>query len=123
MIAIFMLCGHKRVSASRDNGRSPYETCAAATIHCIPAAALGDLVKALAHLITGFPAAGTAAIRARVNAIALAPADDFRHDPGLRRGHARPRGPTGDRSRDEARLPDLGRPKLPLAKMLGDSAD
>ncbi len=46
----------------------------------LPAAELGEFVRALAHRIAGFPAAGHAAVKERVNAIALAPADDFRHD-------------------------------------------
>jgi len=49
----------------------------------LPAAALGDFVKSLAHRIASFPAFGLAVIRERVNAVALAPADDFRHDSSL----------------------------------------
>jgi enoyl-CoA hydratase/carnithine racemase len=49
----------------------------------LPAAELGDFVSALAHRIAGFPAAGHAAVKQRVNAIALAPADDFRRDSDL----------------------------------------
>src|ERR671933_3041510 len=43
----------------------------------LPAAALGEFVSALAHRIAGFPAAGHVAVKDRVNAIALAPIDDF----------------------------------------------
>jgi enoyl-CoA hydratase/carnithine racemase len=46
----------------------------------LPAAELGEFVSALAHRIAGFPAAGHAAVKERVNAIALAPVDDFRRD-------------------------------------------
>ena len=46
----------------------------------LPAAALGDFVKSLAHRIASFPAFGVAVIKERVNAVALAPAEDFRHD-------------------------------------------
>ena len=46
----------------------------------LPAAELGDFVSALAHRIAGFPAAAHAAVKERVNAIALAPVDDFRRD-------------------------------------------
>jgi enoyl-CoA hydratase/carnithine racemase len=46
----------------------------------LPAAELGEFVHALAHRIAGFPAAGQAAVKERVNAIALAPADAFRRD-------------------------------------------
>src|ERR1700754_4965403 len=49
----------------------------------LPAAELGDFVRALAHRIGGFPAAGHAAVKDRVNAIALAPVDDFRRDSDL----------------------------------------
>src|SRR5690349_16644803 len=49
----------------------------------LPAGALGDFVSALAHRVATFPAAGVAAVKDRVNAIALAPADDFRRDSDL----------------------------------------
>jgi enoyl-CoA hydratase/carnithine racemase len=49
----------------------------------LPAKALGDFVRSLAHRIAGFPAAGRIAVKQRVNAIALAPADDFRRDSDL----------------------------------------
>lgn len=49
----------------------------------LPAAALGGFVSSLAHRIAGFPAAGHAVVKDRVNAIALAPADDFRRDSDL----------------------------------------
>ena len=46
----------------------------------LPAADLGDFVRSLAQRIAGFPASGHAAVKSRVNAIALAPVEDFRHD-------------------------------------------
>jgi enoyl-CoA hydratase/carnithine racemase len=49
----------------------------------LPAGELGAFVSALAHRIAGFPAAGHAAVKDRVNAIALAPAEDFRRDSDL----------------------------------------
>jgi enoyl-CoA hydratase/carnithine racemase len=49
----------------------------------LPAAELGDFVGSLAHRIAGFPAAGLAVVKDRVNAIALAPAEDFRRDSDL----------------------------------------
>ena len=49
----------------------------------LPAAALGEFVRSLAHRIAGFPAAGRAVLKDRVNAISLAPADDFRRDSDL----------------------------------------
>jgi hypothetical protein len=44
---------------------------------------LGDFVRSLAHRIASFPGAGHVAVKSRVNAIALAPADDFRRDSDL----------------------------------------
>jgi enoyl-CoA hydratase/carnithine racemase len=49
----------------------------------MPARELDDFVRALAHRIGSFPAAGQAAVKDRVNAIALAPPDDFRRDSDL----------------------------------------
>ena len=49
----------------------------------LPASTLGDFVSALAHRIAGFPAAGHVAVKDRVNAIALAPVEDFRRDSAL----------------------------------------
>jgi enoyl-CoA hydratase/carnithine racemase len=49
----------------------------------LPADALGDFVRSLAHRIAGFPAAGRAVVKDRVNAIALAPVEDFRRDSDL----------------------------------------
>jgi enoyl-CoA hydratase/carnithine racemase len=49
----------------------------------LPADELGDFVTSLAHRIAGFPAAGHVAVKDRVNAIALAPAEDFRRDSDL----------------------------------------
>src|SRR5262245_8808089 len=49
----------------------------------LPANALGDFVRSLAHRIAKFPAAGQALVKDRVNAIALAPAEDFRRDSDL----------------------------------------
>jgi enoyl-CoA hydratase/carnithine racemase len=49
----------------------------------LPAASLGKFVESLAHRIAGFPAAGRARIKDRVNAISLAPADDVRRDSDL----------------------------------------
>src|SRR5215475_2891055 len=46
----------------------------------LPANALDDFVRSLAHRIAKFPAVGLIAVKDRVNAIALAPVDDFRRD-------------------------------------------
>jgi enoyl-CoA hydratase/carnithine racemase len=89
----------------------------------LPADALGGFVRSLAHRIAGFPAAGHVAVKDRVNAIALAPAEDFRRDSdlfgeGVRNPEAQ--------SRIQAAMkrgfqtPDA---ELSLARMLGDLAD
>jgi enoyl-CoA hydratase/carnithine racemase len=49
----------------------------------LPAEELDGFVRALAHRIAGFPASGRAAVKDRVNAIALATTDDFRRDSDL----------------------------------------
>jgi enoyl-CoA hydratase/carnithine racemase len=49
----------------------------------LPADALDDFVSSLAHRIAQFPAAGFAAAKERVNAIGLAPMEDFRRDSDL----------------------------------------
>jgi enoyl-CoA hydratase/carnithine racemase len=49
----------------------------------LPEDALGDFVRSLAHRIAGFPAAGRAVVKERVNAIALAPIEEFRRDSDL----------------------------------------
>ena len=89
----------------------------------LPAAALGEFVRSLAHRIAGFPAEGRAVLKDRVNAISLAPADDFRRDSDLflecardpetqrRTGLAMMR---GFQTRDG---------ELALARMLGNLAD
>jgi enoyl-CoA hydratase/carnithine racemase len=49
----------------------------------LPARELGEFVRSLAHRIAGFPAAGAVALKERINAVALAPAEDFRRDSEL----------------------------------------
>jgi enoyl-CoA hydratase/carnithine racemase len=49
----------------------------------LPAAELGPFVSKLAHRIAKFPAIGHAVIKERVNAIDLAPAEEFRRDSDL----------------------------------------
>ena len=49
----------------------------------LPADALGDFVRSLAHRIAGFPAGGLAVVKDRVNAIALASIEEFRRDSDL----------------------------------------
>ena len=49
----------------------------------LPGSTLAEFVKALAHRIAKFPAAGLVAIKDRINAISLAPTTDFRRDSDL----------------------------------------
>ena len=49
----------------------------------LPADALSDFVRSLAHRIARFPPAGRVAVKDRVNAIALAAIEDFRRDSDL----------------------------------------
>ncbi len=49
----------------------------------MPSNALDDFVRSLAHRIASFPASGHIAVKDRVNAIALAPIEDFRRDSDL----------------------------------------
>ena len=49
----------------------------------LPADALGGFISSLAHRIAKFPAAGHSLVKDRVNAIALAPTEDFRRDSDL----------------------------------------
>jgi len=49
----------------------------------LPARELSEFVSSLALRIASFPAAGHIAIKDRVNAIALAPAEEFRRDSGV----------------------------------------
>lgn len=49
----------------------------------MPAAAHDDFVRSLAQRISRFPGAGHITVKRRVNAIALAPVEDFRHDSDL----------------------------------------
>ncbi len=49
----------------------------------LPAAKLEGFVSALAHRLAGFPPAGLASIKRRVNDISLASADDYRRDSAI----------------------------------------
>ncbi len=49
----------------------------------LPANALGEFVRTLAHRIAAFPGAAHAVAKDRINAIALATAEDFRRDSDL----------------------------------------
>jgi enoyl-CoA hydratase/carnithine racemase len=88
----------------------------------LPADALGDFVRSLAHRIATFPAAGHVAVKDRVNAIALAPAEDFRRDSdlfgeGVRHPDAQSRIQAAIKRGFQTRDAEMA-----LARMLGDLA-
>jgi enoyl-CoA hydratase/carnithine racemase len=89
----------------------------------LPVAELGEFVRSLAHRIASFPAAGRAALENRVDAIALAPADDFRRDSDLFLERARDP-ETQRRIRIAmARGFQTRDAEMALAKMVGDLAE
>ncbi len=89
----------------------------------LPAAVLGNFVASLAHRIAAFPAAAHAVAKDRVNAIALAPADDFRRDSDLFLECARnPEAQARNREAMSRGLQTREGEKV-LARMLDDLAD
>ena len=89
----------------------------------LPADVLGDFVSSLAHRIARFPAAGHVAVKDRVNAIALAPAEDFRRDSdlfgeGVRKPEAQNRIKAAIKRGFQTRDAEMD-----LARMLDDLAD
>jgi enoyl-CoA hydratase/carnithine racemase len=93
----------------------------------LPADALGDFVRSLAHRIAGFPSAGHVAVKDRVNAIAIAPAEDFRRDSDLfgegvhnfeaqSRIRAAMKRRLPDSRREASPGPDAGRPSRSLTE-------
>jgi uncharacterized protein (DUF1501 family) len=88
----------------------------------LPAAVLGDFVKSLARRTASFPAVGLAVIKERVNAVALAPAEDFRRDSslfldGVRNPEAQNRIKAAMKRGFQTREAEMA-----LARMLGDLA-
>lgn len=85
----------------------------------MPAATLAHFVASLAHRIGGFPAEGTALIKDRVNAITLAPVEDFRRDSDLFLEAARYPESQGRSRRAMERGFQTREGELKLARMLG----
>jgi enoyl-CoA hydratase/carnithine racemase len=89
----------------------------------LPASALDDFVKSLAHRIAKFPAAGLVSVKDRVNAIALAPVEDFRRDSdlfgeGARNAEAQSRFQAAFKRGFQTRDAEMD-----LARLLGDLPD
>jgi len=89
----------------------------------LPAAALGEFVRSLAHRIAEFPAAGHAVVKDRVNAIGLPPLEDIRRDSdlfveGLREPEAQSRIHVAMKRGFQTRDAEMS-----LARMLGDPVD
>jgi enoyl-CoA hydratase/carnithine racemase len=88
----------------------------------MPSDALADFVRSLAHRIAAFPASGHVAVKDRVNAIALAPAEDFRRDSDLFDEGAHS---AEFQTRTQAAIKrgfQTRDPEMALARMLGDLA-
>jgi enoyl-CoA hydratase/carnithine racemase len=86
----------------------------------LPADALDEFVRTLAHRIAAFPAAGQVAVKDRVNAISLASPEDFRRDSDLFGASVR----AAETQRLIERAMKLGLQtrgaEMDLARMLGD---
>ena len=89
----------------------------------LPADALDEFVRSLARRIAGFPGAGHAVVKDRVNAIALAPAEDFRRDSDLfLQGTRDPEFQTRMKAAMGRGFQDRDA-EMDLSRMLGDLAD
>jgi enoyl-CoA hydratase/carnithine racemase len=89
----------------------------------LPAAELGDFVRALAHRVAGFPPAARATIKERVGATTLAPADDFRSDSDLFLERASEPAAQSRIAKAMTRGLQTREAELALAGMLDDLAD
>jgi enoyl-CoA hydratase/carnithine racemase len=89
----------------------------------VPAGEIDNFVRALAHRIARFPSPGHVAVKDRVNAIALAPAEEFRHDSDIfGNGVRAPEAQTLIRNTFEHGLQTRDA-EMALARMLGDLPD
>ena len=89
----------------------------------LPAKALGDFVRALAHRIAGFPAVGQVVVKERVNTIALAPVEDFRRDSDLFGEGSRNSEPQSRFQAAFKRGFQTRNAELDLARLLGELTD
>jgi len=89
----------------------------------LPASVLDAFVSSLAHRIAGFPAAGHVVVKERVNAIALAPIEDFRRDSGLFIEGFRNPEAQGRTQAAMKRGLQTREAEMDLARLLGDLAD
>jgi enoyl-CoA hydratase/carnithine racemase len=71
------------VMLSADDYNADLAECYGWINRALPADGLNEFVQALAHRIAAFPASGHAAVKDRVNAVSLAPVEDFRRDSDL----------------------------------------
>jgi enoyl-CoA hydratase/carnithine racemase len=89
----------------------------------LPAKTLDDFVRSLAQRIAGLPAAGRVVVKQRVNAIALAPAEDFRRDSDL---FGEAAGTPQAQERFQAAMKhgfQTREPEMALGRLLGELAD
>ena len=89
----------------------------------MPADSLDDFVRSLAHRIARFPAIGHAVVKDRINAISLAPVEDFHRDSdlfleGVRNPEAQSRMKAAMKRGLQTREAEMA-----LARMLGELAD
>jgi enoyl-CoA hydratase/carnithine racemase len=89
----------------------------------LPASVLGEFVGALAQRIAGFPATGHIAVKDRVNAIALAPLEDFRRDSALFLEGVRNRAYQSRMQAAMTRGFQTHDAEMALARLLGNVAD
>src|SRR5262249_50690070 len=89
----------------------------------LPAIALDDFVRSLAHRIAKFPSGGLVAVKDRLNAIALAPVEEFRRDSDLFGEGSRNPEPQSRFQAAFKRGFQTRSAELDLARLLGELAD
>ena len=89
----------------------------------LPRSTLGEFVRSLAHRIAAFPAASLVAVKERVNAIGLAPIEEFRRDSDLFGDLMRTREAQNQISAAMKRGMQTREAELALGTLLGQLAD